>query len=173
MKKNITLQELNNFKLDEFIAALGTIFEHSSWVAEQVYPLRPFECVQQLHQRMTEIVQKSSDDQRKILICNHPELAGKEAEEGTLTSESRNEQASAGLNNCNTGELQKLRELNQQYRRKFHFPFVIAVKQLTRFDILNAIESRLQNSPEIEFKSSITEIEKIAEFRLNQLISND
>ncbi len=173
MTNTISLQSINNLNQSDFVTTLGTIFEHSPWVAEQVYPLRPFDSIQQLHHRMKDIVNKADREQRKKLICNHPELAGREAESGKLTTDSKNEQAGAGLNNCSTEELKKLRNLNLQYLKKFDFPFVIAVKQLTRYDILEAIESRLQNTADIEFNSCINEIAKIAEFRLNQLITND
>ncbi|MBT3203815.1 MAG: 2-oxo-4-hydroxy-4-carboxy-5-ureidoimidazoline decarboxylase [Gammaproteobacteria bacterium] len=173
MTNTISLQSINNFSQSNFVMELGSIFEHSAWVAEQVYPLRPFDSVQRLHTLMKDIVNNADKEQRKKLICNHPELAGKEAEAGELTADSKNEQAGAGLNNCSAEELQKLRKLNRQYLEKFDFPFVIAVKKLTRYDILDAIETRLQNSVDTEFDSCITEIAKIAEFRLNQLITND
>lgn len=173
MTNTISLQSINNLNQSDFVSTLGTIFEHSPWVAEQVYSLRPFDSIQQLHQHMTDIVNKADRGQRKKLICNHPELAGREAEAGKLTTDSENEQAGAGLNNCSAEELKKLRNLNLQYLKKFDFPFVIAVKQLTRYDILQAIESRLQNTADIEFNSCINEIAKIAKFRLNQLITND
>ncbi|MCK4708292.1 MAG: 2-oxo-4-hydroxy-4-carboxy-5-ureidoimidazoline decarboxylase, partial [Gammaproteobacteria bacterium] len=140
---------------------------------EQVFSQRPFDSIQQLHTHMQDIVNNADKQQQKKLICNHPELAGREAEAGKLTTDSKNEQAGAGLNNCSTEELQKLRELNRKYREKFDFPFVIAVKQLTRYDILHAIETRLQNSIQVEFDSCIQEIGKIAEFRLKQLMVNN
>jgi len=173
MTNTITLQNINHLNQSDFVSTLGTIFEHSPWVAEQVYLLRPFDSIQQLHHQMKDIVKKADRGQRKQLICNHPELAGREAEAGKLTTDSKNEQAGAGLNNCSAEELKKLRDLNRQYLQEFDFPFVIAVKQLTRYDILQAIESRLQNTADSEFNSCINEIAKIAEFRLNQLITND
>jgi len=166
----ISLQTLNQSDQQEFVKNLGGIFEHSPWVAEQVYALRPFESVNSLHQDMVKIVNQADRELRKTLICNHPELAGSEAESGTLTSESQNEQATAGLNFCSADELKRLREMNRLYLEKFGFPFVIAVKQLTRYDILEAIEKRLKNSAETEFQTCIQQIGKIAYFRLRDLI---
>jgi len=166
----ISLQTLNQFGQQKFVKVLGGIFEHSPWVAEQVYALSPFDSVDSLHQHMVKVVNQADREQRKALICNHPELAGSEAEAGTLTSESQNEQATAGLNFCSAEELKRLREMNGLYLDKFRFPFVIAVKQLTRYDILDAIENRLNNSEEIEFETCIQQIGKIAYFRLFDLI---
>ncbi|MBT4077974.1 MAG: OHCU decarboxylase, partial [Gammaproteobacteria bacterium] len=82
MTNTISLQSINNFSQSNFVMELGSIFEHSAWVAEQVYPLRPFDSVQRLHTLMKDIVNNADKEQRKKLICNHPELAGKEAEAG-------------------------------------------------------------------------------------------
>ena len=173
MNNSITLQTINSLKQAEFVNTLGGIFEHSPWVAEQAFTLQPFSSIMQLHESMKNIVDNADQQHRKDLICNHPELAGREAEAGELTQDSKNEQAAAGLSNCSAEELHQLRKLNKQYREKFDFPFVVAVKQLTRYDILDAITNRLQNSLDIEFKNCIDEIGKIAEFRLRQLITTE
>ncbi len=172
MKPSISIQNINNCSATEFINTLGSIFEHSPWVAELACAGRPFDSVDSLLVKMKSLVNAASHHQRHTLICNHPELAGQEAQQDTLTTESKNEQAAAGLNNCSREELQKLRSLNKQYREKFGFPFVIAVKNLSRQDILDAMQTRLQNTKEIEFDSCIQQIGKIAEFRLKQLIEN-
>ena len=167
------MHQLNKINQHDFVSILGGVYEHAPWVAEQVYALRPFETIQQLHGHMKHIVNSADKQQQKKLICNHPELAGRGAEAGELTSNSTNEQAGAGLNNCSAEELKKLRELNKQYREKFDFPFVIAVKQLTRYDILDGIKIRLHNTLQVEFDNCIQEIVKIAEFRLKQLLMDD
>ena len=150
---------------------LGGIFEHSPWVAQAVYAQRPFDSVASLHQQMVDIVNQASPTQRKALICAHPELAGREAEQGTLTRESASEQEKAGLNHCSAQELALLRTLNQQYRQKFGFPFVIAVKGLTRQDILQALQQRIDNSAEEEFDNCLQQIARIARFRLDALVT--
>jgi len=170
MPNTLSIQQINQLDEAQFIQTLGGIFEHSPWVAEQAFASRPFESADALHQTMLDIVKGSSVEQRKTLIYNHPELAGREAAAGELTEDSRQEQAAAGLNYCSPQELSSLRSLNQQYREKYGFPFVIAVKQLTRQDILQALEARLQNSPQQEFDRCIDEIGRIAEFRIHQLI---
>jgi 2-oxo-4-hydroxy-4-carboxy-5-ureidoimidazoline decarboxylase len=119
---------------------------------------------------MVEAVEKSPEFQRMALICSHPELAGKEATEGTLTTDSRQEQSRAGLDHCSAEELALLRSLNQVYRDKFEFPFVIAVTGLNKTQIIDAVEKRLQNSISDEFDTSIAEIGKIGLIRLNALI---
>ena len=172
MTSKISLASLNQLDREQFIESLGGIFEHSPWVADLVYENRPFESKVQLHKVMVETVERSPEFQRMALICNHPELAGKEAAEGTLTDESQKEQSRAGLNQCSTEELSRLQSLNRSYREKFEFPFVIAVTGLNKSQIVKAIESRLKNSASIEFDTSIAEIGKICMIRLNKLIED-
>ncbi len=172
MTSKISLANLNQFDREQFIESLGGIFEHSPWVADLVYDCLPFDSTAQLHQCMVETVEKSPDFQRMALICSHPELAGKEAAEGTLTDDSQKEQSGAGLNQCSAEELSQLQSLNQNYRKKFEFPFVIAVSGLNKNQIIAAIESRLKNSARVEFETSIGEIGKISMIRLNKLIED-
>ena len=167
----LTLNELNQLPENEFINLLGSIFEHSPWVAKQTYQFRPFDSVDSLMQYMFDFVKQSPQADRLRLICNHPQLAGKEAAEGTLTEHSKKEQACAGLNHCSSEELHRLNTLNQQYLDKFGFPFVIAVKGLSRYDILEAMQQRINNPMEQEFDTCIEQIGRIAEFRLKDLVS--
>lgn len=170
MPDKISLASLNQYSKDQFIESLGGIFEHSPWVADLIYEDRPFETIAQLQQTMIEAVQHSPEFQRMALICNHPELAGKEAAAGTLTEDSRQEQSRAGLDQCTTADLAQLQSLNLAYRKKFEFPFVIAVTGLNKDQIIAALESRLKNSFNVEFDTSIAEIGKIGTIRLNALI---
>jgi 2-oxo-4-hydroxy-4-carboxy-5-ureidoimidazoline decarboxylase len=170
MTGKISLTSLNQFHREQFIEALGGIFEHSPWVADLVYEYQPFDSKARLHQTMVEVVKQTPEFQRMALICNHPELAGKEADEGTLTEDSQQEQSRAGLDQCSAAELTQLKSLNNSYREKFDFPFVIAVTGLDKSQVIAAIESRLKNSAEDEFDTSINEIAKIGMIRLNALI---
>ena len=172
MPDKLSLTSLNQLDRDQFVESLGGIFEHSPWVADMVYDSRPFESKTQLHQIMLETVRKSPDFQRMALICNHPELAGKEAAEGTLTDDSQQEQSRAGLDQCSAEQLSLLQSLNHAYREKFEFPFVIAVTGLNKSQIIAAVESRLKNSASVEFDTSIAEIGKIGMIRLNALIDD-
>ena len=170
MANKISLASLNRYSQEEFVESLGGIFEHSPWVPDLIYEDRPFETIAQLQQTMIEAVQHSPEFQRMALICNHPELAGKEAAAGTLTEDSRREQSRAGLDQCAAADLAQLQSLNLAYRKKFEFPFVIAVTGLNKDQIIAAVESRLKNSFSVEFDTSIAEIGKIGMIRLNALI---
>ena len=170
MTHKISLANLNQYDREQFVESLGGIFEHSPWVADLVYDCLPFDSTDQLHQCMVETVAKSPEFQRMALICSHPELAGKEADAGSLTTESKQEQSRAGLNQCTAAELAQLQALNRAYRDKFEFPFVIAVTGLDKAQIIAAVEARLGNPVQVEFDTSIAEIGKIGKIRLEALI---
>ncbi len=170
MTNTISLSRINEFSEKHFIDILGGIYEHSAWVAELVYQQRPFASLQSLRDAMAGIIKNSSHEQRLTLICNHPQLAGKEATEGTLTDDSKKEQSGAGLNQCSTEELKLIQTLNHDYLQKFEFPFVIAVSGLSKHQIITAMQTRLLNNQETEFTTSIEQICKIAEIRLQALV---
>ena len=166
----LSIDELNQCSAARFVEALGGIFEHSPWVAELACPQRPFASRDELHQVMASALKRAPEVQRMELLCQHPELAGKEASAGTLTDESQREQAGAGLNQCTATELMKIKSLNQAYHAKFEFPFIIAVTGLDKFQIIAAMEKRLGHSREAEFDIAISEVEKIGRIRIDALV---
>ncbi len=164
------IDEINQCDEARFVELLGTIFEHSPWVPELVFPERPFDSRTSLHLAMTIAVRSVSDEMRMELLCSHPELAGKEANAGTLTAESRHEQADAGLNQCSTDELATLKSLNQDYYARFGFPFIVAVTGLDKHQIIAAMKQRMSNPKVLEINTAIDEVEKIARIRIDALI---
>lgn len=163
----MTLNELSALPQTDFARALGGIFEHSPWIPERAWAARPFASVQALHQAMVEVVQRASHDEQLALIMAHPELAGKEAAAGTLTSASSSEQRGAGLDQCSPDELSRLRGLNTAYRERYGMPFIIAVKGRSRYQIMEAIEERLHNDRDAELATCLDQIAQIARFRLD------
>lgn len=165
------METLSALPREAFVARLEGVFEHSPWIAARAWARRPFASVDALHQAMLDVLDRAGAEEQLALICAHPELAGKEAAAGTLTSASTNEQRGAGLDQCSPDELARLRRLNAAYRERFGFPFVIAVKGLSRYQIMDAAEARLANAREVEFGTCLREIGKIARFRLDVLLA--
>lgn len=164
------IDEINKRDQQDFIELLSGIFEHSPWVPELVYGKRPFTDREALHREMADAMRRAPELQRMALLCSHPELAGKEAETGNLTDASQREQAGAGLNQCSADELQQIKALNQAYRDKFDFPFIIAVSGLDKYQIIAAMLRRIDNNRDDEFDSALGEVEKIARIRIDALI---
>ncbi|MFI8478964.1 2-oxo-4-hydroxy-4-carboxy-5-ureidoimidazoline decarboxylase [Pseudomonas sp. NPDC078700] len=157
---------------DEFVSTFADIYEHSPWVAEQAFDRGlddSLNTVDGLHQRMADILLSASREKQLALINAHPDLAGKAAVQGELTASSTSEQAGAGIQDCTAEEFARFTELNDAYKAKFGFIFIMAVKGSNRHQILAAFVERLNNSPEQEFERALAEINKIALFRLQLL----
>jgi 2-oxo-4-hydroxy-4-carboxy-5-ureidoimidazoline decarboxylase len=153
-----------------FLATLGDIYEHAPWVARAASARRPFATLAALHEAMTEAVRAAAPHQRRELILGHPDLAGKAARAGTMTDDSKSEQASAGLDRLTEGEFARFHQLNAAYRRKFAMPFIICVRRHSRDSILSEFERRLGNSEAAELEVALTEISRIAALRLDQRV---
>jgi OHCU decarboxylase len=155
---------------EAFVRRYGDIYEHSPWVAERCFTAAA--AVSQptdLARLFRQCVDDASAPEQLALIRTHPDLAGKAAIGGTLTAASTDEQASAGIDQCSTAEFERFQRLNAEYREKFGFPFVMAVRGSNRHEILAAFAARLDNSYETEFANAIDEIHKIARLRLEAL----
>ncbi|MGN6867204.1 MAG: 2-oxo-4-hydroxy-4-carboxy-5-ureidoimidazoline decarboxylase [Solirubrobacteraceae bacterium] len=152
------------------LADLEGLFEHSPWVAETAWRRRPFETVAALHAALEAAMREAPRERQLALIRAHPELAGREAEAGTLTRESSSEQASAGLDRLTADELEALRRLNRSYRERFGFPLIVCVRKHTKQSILAWGADRLEHSREQEIQIALGEIAKIARLRLADLV---
>jgi 2-oxo-4-hydroxy-4-carboxy-5-ureidoimidazoline decarboxylase len=166
-----TLEQLNTMPRDAFETALSGIFEHSPWVAEKAAKRRPFASVDALYAAMCEIVENAGDERQLALINAHPELAGKAAVRGDLTAESTREQSGAGLAACSPEEFDKLQRLNRAYRDKFGFPFILAVRGYDRAGIIANFEARVGNARDVELRTSLEQIYRIARFRIDDLVA--
>ena len=169
-RASISPDELQRLERARFVELFGGVFEHAPWVAERAFDAGPFHDIEALHGAMVEAMRRAPREQQLALIRAHPDLAGRAAVAGELTAASSAEQASAGLEQCTPAEFERFRELNDKYKEKFRFPFILAVKARTRAAILAAFEQRLDNSPEAEFREALNQIARIARLRLAELI---
>jgi 2-oxo-4-hydroxy-4-carboxy-5-ureidoimidazoline decarboxylase len=156
-----------------FISRYGGIYEHSSWVADDCYAdAAAASGVEELARIFSDCVDGADQERKLALIRAHPDLAGKAAIVGELTEESNAEQASAGIDQCTKGEYARFQDLNMQYKDKFGFPFVMAVRNSNRHEIISAFARRLENDRQTEFDMAIREIHKIARLRLRELVND-
>ena len=167
----ITLAELNAASEQQFVAALSGIFEHSPWIAARTAGLRPFESRLQLLNSMRGVIASASPEEQLVLIRAHPELAGKAAIRNELTVESGREQQGAGLNACTPDEFERLHELNAEYRERFGFPFILAVRGHNVQSIIASFERRIGNSEPEERAVALRQIGSIGGYRLTDLVA--
>ena len=166
----VSLQSLNAADKAAFVAALGDIYEHAPWVAEAVHGQRPFASLNALHEAMTAAVRSASAEKRIALLKAHPDLAGKAARAGAMTTDSKAEQASAGLDRLSEADYAAFHRHNDAYRKKFGIPFIVCVRRHSKESILRQFERRLQNGVAAETKAALTEVFRITALRLDQRV---
>jgi 2-oxo-4-hydroxy-4-carboxy-5-ureidoimidazoline decarboxylase len=168
-----TLADLNACSKDDFVTALANVFEHSPWLAEQAASARPFTGVTQLLDAMKSAVDRASPELRLSLIKAHPDLANKTQRAAGLTAESSAEQDSVGLDRLSEPEYEAFERVNNAYRAKFGFPYIVCVRRHTKDSILLDFQRRLPNDAKTETQTSIGEICRIAALRIDQLVTSD
>ena len=164
---SVDLDALNGMSTSDFTAAIGDVFEKSPWIVESVAGQRPFKNLTALYDALAAAVGAAPEQLLLELIRAHPDLAGKAARSGTLTPDSTAEQISAGLHRLSDKELASFHRLNEAYKTRFGFPFIVCVRRHTKGSILHAFETRLEHDIQTERKTAIEEILRIAALRLD------
>ena len=162
----IDIKKINSLDKSEFLSIFGNVFEKSKWISEKVFDKKPFK---NLESFVSEIIgiYENSDNKTILEILNlHPELAV----EKKLTADSEVEQSKANLKQCTPEEFDEFKKLNIEYKKKFNFPFIIAVKGKNKNEILNYFRERIKNSLDEEFLEAKKQVKKIAIFRLDEII---
>jgi 2-oxo-4-hydroxy-4-carboxy-5-ureidoimidazoline decarboxylase len=163
----MTLPELNTCDRDRFVATLGWVFEDSPWVAERVWARRPFSDVGQLHAAMTAVVAAAASEQQLALLRAHPDLGSRLR----MSDASAGEQAGAGLDRLTPEVFTTLQRQTAEYKRRFGFPFLLAVRGCTTADLLEALERRLPHTIEMEWAEALQQVARIAGFRLHDILA--
>jgi 2-oxo-4-hydroxy-4-carboxy-5-ureidoimidazoline decarboxylase len=166
----VDMAPINAMDRAAFVQKFGGIFENSPWVAEKAWEKRPFASLDDMHAAMVTVARYAPAAMQLTLLQSHPDLAGKEAEAGTMTASSVAEQASAGLNALSRAEMVQMSDLNAAYKKKFGFPFIIAVRMHTKEGILFEFNRRLQNDTQTEFANDLQNVYIITRLRLNKLL---
>jgi 2-oxo-4-hydroxy-4-carboxy-5-ureidoimidazoline decarboxylase len=164
------MASINSMERDAFVQKFGGVFENSPWVAEKAWEKKPFASLDDMHAAMVAVARYAPASAQLALLQSHPDLAGKEAQAGTMTASSVAEQASAGLNSLSHDEMTQISNLNAAYNKKFGFPFIIAVRMHTKEGILFEFNRRLQNDTQTEFANDLQNVYVITRLRLNKLL---
>ena len=167
----ITLDAVNRMDKDAFVAAFGDIAEHSPWVAESAAAARPFASRDAMVAAFTAAVDSADPALQLALLRAHPDLAGRAAVAGELAPESRREQAGAGLGSLTPEEFARFTDLNDRYRARFRFPFILAVRGATKDVILESFAQRVDRGPHVEFATALEQVKRIVRFRLEDRVA--
>ncbi|WP_088890990.1 2-oxo-4-hydroxy-4-carboxy-5-ureidoimidazoline decarboxylase [Leptolyngbya ohadii] len=161
-----SISELNAFSQEEFVTALGTIFEETPSIAAQTWYDRPFIDREDLCQKLIATMQQMAPGAQLALIRAHPDLGSRVK----MAAASAQEQSGAGLDRLSPEEFDRFQTLNNAYKSKFGFPFIVAVRNHTKESILQEFDRRLQNPIGTEQHQALTEISKIAQLRLSDQV---
>lgn len=161
-----TIEWLNQADAEQFTSVLGDIFEISPWIAGKAAKSRPFESKDALYDYMVMIVKQADYNQQLQLINNHPSLG----ELVQMSDYSVKEQQQAGLKGLTEEEYRNFLNANEAYKKKFGFPFIIAVRGKNKDEIYQSMLIRMENDSEVEFQTALTQIYAIAKFRLDERI---
>jgi len=163
-----SVDKVNKLSKSDFISIFGNVFEKTAWIAEKVFAFKPFENFDELTERFLNIFENEKKENYLKILNFHPELAV----EKIMTIDSKKEQNNAELNQCTKEELEEFIKLNKNYKKKFNFPFIIAVSGKNKSEILDNFRKRIKNDKNTEFKEAIKQVKKIASLRLKQISNN-
>jgi len=167
MKTINSIDKINQLTKNDFIDIFGNVFEKTYWIADKAFNLKPYKNLNELLSTIIEIYENSSKEDYLKIFNSHPELTV----EKKLTEDSQKEQDNANLNQCNNEEFNEFQNLNNNYRKKFGFPFIIAVKGKNKDEILTNFRKRIKNEISLEFEEAKKQVKKIADFRLKEIIN--
>ena len=163
-----SVDKVNKLSKSDFISIFGNVFEKTIWIAEKSFTFKPFESFNELTERFLNIFENEKKENHLKILNFHPELAV----EKIMTIDSKKEQNNAELNQCTKEELEEFVKLNKDYKKKFNFPFIIAVSGKNKSEILDNFRKRIKNDKNTEFKEAIRQVKKIASLRLKQINNN-
>ena len=165
------INKINKLSQSEFIKVFANIFENARWIAEKLYNQKPFDDFEELSSKILNIFETATKEKQLKILNAHPDLANK-TKISILTPDSLKEQINAGLDQCTKEEFNEFKKLNNTYK-KFGFPFILAVKEKTKIEILNNFRKRVFSDPEIEFDEAVKQVKQIASLRLKELNNKD
>jgi len=169
----LTLDALNRMNPGDFTSAVGDTFELAPWVAEGAAARRPFQTVTTVHEAMMGAVRAAPRERQVEFLRGHPDLAGKAARAGAMTDDSKREQASVGLDSLDEEAFARFHRLNDAYKAKFGFPFIVCVRRHTRDSILAQFERRLGHDPATEFAAALQEVFFITRLRIAAKVTGE
>jgi len=161
-----SIDKINKLSKSDFISIFGNVFEKTEWIAQKSHDSKPYKNFEELFIKMVEIFENSNKEIHIKILNAHPDLAI----EKKLTNDSKNEQKNASLNQCTNQEFIEFKKLNEEYKKKFGFPFIVAVKGKNKEEILNSFRQRITNNINSEFEEAKKQVKKIASLRLSEII---
>ncbi|XP_047205023.1 2-oxo-4-hydroxy-4-carboxy-5-ureidoimidazoline decarboxylase [Girardinichthys multiradiatus] len=167
------ISAVNALSYEDFVNIFGNVVEKCPLITAAVWTSRPFISLNALEATINEFIDALPESGKEGILRCHPDLAGRDLHSGTLTRESREEQARAGMDALSSVEASRVARLNEEYKRRFGFPFVICARTTDKTRILRELSERCQNARAAEMARGIEEVKKICRLRLQGLVLSD
>ena len=166
------IEDINNYNSEKFIDSFKNIYEESKFITEQADKKRPFKNKKEMILIFLELFDNLDEETKINIIKKHPDLADKIKINKGLSELSDEEQSRSGLKDCSEQEFNLFKDLNSRFKNKFNIPFIFAVRNKNKNEIITEFKSRLDNNDlNLEIKTSISQVKEIAKLRLTELIN--
>ncbi|XP_072941793.1 2-oxo-4-hydroxy-4-carboxy-5-ureidoimidazoline decarboxylase-like [Epargyreus clarus] len=169
----LTISEVNKLEDEQFERLFNNVIELWPDAAVQVKKSRPFADLADICNSFYRYMDNLSEGGKLGILKSHPDLAGKLAARGELTSESAAEQKSAGLNDLTDKHRNIIISNNERYKTKFGFPFIICARENKVQSIIEGLQKRYYNKREEEISVGINEVKKICRLRILDIVKDD
>ena len=166
------IEDINNYNSEKFIDSFKNIYEESKFITEHADKKRPFKNKKEMILIFLELFDNLDEETKINIIKKHPDLADKIKINKGLSELSDEEQSRSGLKDCSEQEFNLFKDLNSRFKNKFNIPFIFAVRNKNKNEIITEFRSRLDNNDlSLEIKTSISQVKEIAKLRLTELIN--
>jgi 2-oxo-4-hydroxy-4-carboxy-5-ureidoimidazoline decarboxylase len=165
------LRRLNMMNAHGFVRTVGPVFENAPWVAERAFHFHPFHSVEELHEKLCQVIKEASEEEKLAMIRAQPDLVGQIA--GRHMAQPRADLAAAGLDRLSSEEVEAFQAYNDVYRETFDFPFIICTADNPKSAILSSFPRRLKHTREREMDVAMEEICKTAKHRLQEMLAEE
>ena len=166
------VKDINNFNSEKFIDSFKNIYEESKFITEDAEKKRPFKNKNEMILVFLELFDNLDEETKINIIKKHPDLADKIKINKGLSKLSDEEQTRSGLKDCSEQEFNLFNDLNSRFKNKFNIPFIFAVRNKNKNEIITEFKNRLDNNDlNLEIKTSISQVKEIAKLRLTELIN--
>ncbi len=167
----MTLEELNTLEETSALEEFGKCCGAKNWI-ERMVTERPFDNENVLTNTAEKIWFDGSESDWLEAFAQHPKIGDVDslAKKYASTKEwAGNEQKS--VDSASSEVIRKLAELNTQYEERFGFIFIVCATGKSAEEMLEILESRIDNGYQEELKIAMGEQHKITTLRLKKLIS--
>src|SRR5262245_30698193 len=146
----MTLHELNILTQQQLIRELSKCCGSPAWV-NKMLPFFPADDLVELLEDAEEQWFKCSEDDWKEAFAHHPKIGDIDSLKKKFADTAQwalDEQS--GTSAATPEIIKALAEGNKQYEEKFGYIFIVCATGKTADEMLSMLQTRLQNSPEVE-----------------------